>query len=235
MLTQLRVGAGRSFLLGADETWRWRFPPGGDVHDRFWLQLVRFAAGEPYAARSRRLALDVDRVAFEVGESVAVKVRSFGGDRADSLRLEILKGGAVFRTLAASPAGGSESGRFRARVGGLPEGDYELRLSESGGADGADSDAAGAVSLPFYVTAGYETELADVSADESVLSRLAETSGGHVYRLEETAQLTGRLRTLTEGRSRYVEQRLWDSPYLFVLVVACFAAEWAARKRVGLP
>ena len=141
----------------------------------------------------------------------------------------------MYRTLAASSAGGSESGRFRARVGGLPEGDYELRLSESGGADGADSDAAGAVSLPFYVTAGYETELADVSADESVLSRLAETSGGHVYRLEETAQLTERLRTLTEGRSRYVEQRLWDSPYLFVLVVACFAAEWAARKRVGLP
>ena len=44
----------------------------------------------------------------------------------------------------------------------------------------------------------------------------------------------GRLRVVAERRPRYAEQRLWDSPYLFVFVVACLAAEWAARKRLGL-
>jgi hypothetical protein len=47
-------------------------------------------------------------------------------------------------------------------------------------------------------------------------------------------RLAGRLHAATERRSRYVEQRLWDSPFLFVFVVACLAAEWAARKRLGL-
>ena len=227
VLTQMRVGAGRAFLFGADETWRWRNPSADDAHDRFWLQLTRFAAGEPYAARSERLALDVDRVAFEAGESVQAKVRTLAGG-AESFRLEVVKDGATYRTLNADPSGGDESGRFRARVGPLPEGDYELRLTEAGGG------TAGALSLPLRVTAGYETELADVSADDSVLARLAEASGGEVYRLDQVNQLAERLRATTERRSRFVEQRLWDSPYLFVLVVACFAAEWAARKRVGL-
>jgi hypothetical protein len=31
-----------------------------------------------------------------------------------------------------------------------------------------------------------------------------------------------------------IEIRLWDSTYLFVFVVGCFAAEWALRKRLGL-
>jgi len=84
------------------------------------------------------------------------------------------------------------------------------------------------------VTSGYEAELADVSGDESVLSRLAEASGGELFRLEQTGRLAERLRATSARRSRFVEQRLWDSPYLFVLVVACFAAEWAARKRLGL-
>jgi hypothetical protein len=226
VLTQMRVGAGRAFLFGATETWRWRYGGGGEVHDRFWLQLIRHAAGEPYGARSERLALDVDRVAFELGQTVPAKVRALSGVAADALRLEVAQGGNTVRTLSLSPVGAAEAARFAARVGPLPAGEYELRLSEAG--------AAGPLSLPLHVTAGYETELADVSGDESLLARLAESSGGELVPLEQVGRLAERLRDRTANRPRYVEQRLWDSPYLFVLVVACFAAEWAARKRLGL-
>ena len=229
VLTQMRVGAGRTFLFGAAETWRWRSGPAEDVQDRFWLQLIRHAAGEPYGARSDRLALDVDRVAFEVGQTAQAKVRALSGVSGDALRLEVVQAGKTVRTLAPSPAGGTETGRFTARVGPLPAGDYELRLSEAGAAD-----AAGGLSLPLHVTAGYETELADVSGDASLLSRLADATGGELVPLDQVGRLAGRLRERAARRSGYVEQRLWDSPYLFVLVVACFAAEWAARKRLGL-
>jgi hypothetical protein len=84
------------------------------------------------------------------------------------------------------------------------------------------------------VGGGYEAELADVSADHAVLRRLAESSNGGFYTLEHLERLAGRLRQAAERRPRYVEQRLWDSAYLFVFVVACLAAEWAARKRLGL-
>jgi len=134
VLTEQRIGSGRAFLLGTDETWRWRTRSGERDHDRFWLQLIRHAAGEPYGARSDRLALDVDRVAFEVGQTAQAKVRALSGVSGDALRLEVVQAGKTVSTLAPSPAGGTETGRFTARVGPLPAGDYELRLSEAGAA-----------------------------------------------------------------------------------------------------
>lgn len=228
VLTQVRIGAGKAFLLGANETWRWRSGPSKDVHDRFWLQLVRYAAGEPFAARSDRLALDVDKVAFDAGEVVQAKARAFTGLAPVALRLEVLRDAHTIQTPPLTPTGVSNSGHFTARAGPYPEGDYQLRLSEAGGA------GATGVSLSFQVTADYEAELADVSADPSVLTRLAESSAGELYRLEEMDRLAERVNLTAERRSGYFEQRLWESPYLFVLVVACFAAEWAARKRLGL-
>jgi hypothetical protein len=88
--------------------------------------------------------------------------------------------------------------------------------------------------LPLHVGASYEAELADVSPDYSILQRLADASGGEFYTLDQVGRLGERLDALAERRPRFVEQRLWDSPLLFVFVVGCLAAEWAARKRLGL-
>ena len=49
VLTESRLGAGRIFFFGANETWRWRYKAGEKDQDRFWLQLIRYAAEEPYA------------------------------------------------------------------------------------------------------------------------------------------------------------------------------------------
>src|SRR6185503_7558840 len=144
------------------------------------------------------------------------KVRALAGVATDTLRLEVKQGGETIRPLSLSPVGSGEAARFVARVGPLPAGDYELRLVETGASD--------SLSLPLHVTAGFEAELADVSADESLLARLAEASGGENVPLERLGGLAERIRERAARRSRFVEQRLWDSPYLFALVVACFAA-----------
>ena len=51
------------FVLLAVDGYRY----GGRDFDRFWQQLVRHAAGEPYAVRRARLALDVDKIALARG------------------------------------------------------------------------------------------------------------------------------------------------------------------------
>jgi len=43
------VGAGRVVYVGAEDTWRWRSPEP-EVHRRFWVDLIRWAAGEGAAA-----------------------------------------------------------------------------------------------------------------------------------------------------------------------------------------
>ena len=229
ILTQVRVGAGRSFLLGADETWRWRGAAREDVHERFWLQLLRYAAGERYAVRNERLALDVDRVAVEAGGTAQVKVRATPGTPVEALALHLVKenvGKSLQIPMTPTDAAG---GRFGATAGPLAEGEYEVRLTERGAAG-----EGGALAVPLRVVATFDRELADVSGDDAVLARLADASGGDLLRLEQLERLTERTGVAAAHRPGSVEQPLWDSPYLFVLVVACFAAEWAARKRLGL-
>ena len=76
--------------------------------------------------------------------------------------------------------------------------------------------------------------MADVSGDPELLRRLAEASGGQFLPVEQIGRLPQLIADTTDTRARSVEQSLWDSPYLFVLVVGCFGVEWAMRKRIGL-
>lgn len=76
--------------------------------------------------------------------------------------------------------------------------------------------------------------MADVSGDEGLLRRLAESSGGEFLTLDRLGELQSLLEATIDNRSRFSELPLWDNPFLFLFVVACFGAEWALRKRFGL-
>jgi hypothetical protein len=224
VLTEMRLGAGRAFFFGADETWRWRYRAGGEIFDRFWLQLIRYAAEEPYFAVDNGLALDADLVSAAPGQAVHVRARlpvPAGPARAPaSADVEIWNGKNRIETHPLPALGG---GRYGGTIA-LAAGDYELRLR----------DGAKTVAVPLHVEQTDEAELADVSGDAGFLGRIAEASGGERVPLDRIGRLPELLDKRDEAGTRYVEMRLWDSPYLFLFVVACFSAEWALRKRYGL-
>jgi hypothetical protein len=230
VLTESRLGAGRVLFLGLDETWRWRFKTGERDQDRFWLQLVRYAAEEPYAVRDGPFALDADRISAAPGEPVNVRARippatTTAGGTAPVL--EIVSGGGMVRIQNLAPTAAPGAGRYGATVRDLAPGQYTLRLRMP---DSAHSP----LEVLLYVEVNAEAEMADVSGDDALLRRLADASGGEFLTLDQIKRLPSLLTATTESRSRFVEQPLWDSPYLFVFVVGCFGVEWALRKRSGL-
>jgi hypothetical protein len=190
-------------------------------------------------------------VAIEEGESVRVRVRVLeGGGGAlmedGRFRAEVVRDGMVVQSVPLARVAAPDVGRLETTIGMLGEGDYTVRVVDrtvapapvaippSTGPATTPAGAATELSLPLHVGSTYEAELADVSGDYSILQRLAEASGGEFFTLDQVDRLAERLTLAAERRPRYVEQRLWDSPLLFVFVVGCLAAEWAARKRVGL-
>lgn len=252
VLTQMRLGLGRVFFFGAQETWRWRLKSGERDHDRFWLQLVRYAAEEPYAARTASAALDVERVAIEPGDTVGVRVRLFDDTaRAEDYSVNVVRAdGAVVarRDVTASSTSAPGTGRYSVELPPLDEGEYRVRLvgpkpapavTDPAGLTQPAAAAAAAAApqppeAPLKVAATSEAELSDLSPDHALLRRLAESSGGEFLTLDQIGQLPDRLAAVTARRTRLVEHPLWHSPLLFAFVVACFGAEWALRKRVGL-
>jgi hypothetical protein len=223
VLLERRVGAGRTFFLCTDETWRWRYRVGGRDQERFWRQLIHYAAQEPYFANSDAFSLDADRIAVAPDEPVQVRARIFDASNSPAHELRITRDGTFIGTRPLLPSDAVSSGRFQTTIS-LPAGNYQLSLG----------DGPQAVLVPLRVERDDEQELADLSGDDANLRRLAESSGGTFFRIEQITRLPDRLAALTDSRSNYVEMRLWDSPYLFLFIVGCFGMEWALRKHCGL-
>ena len=230
LLTRQRLGRGKVFFLGVDETWRWRNRVGERDQDRFFLQLIRAAADEPYAANNNYLSFDTDRVTIAPGESVHVRGRLVdpSSQPADwqGLELDVVSSsGTVLKTMRLSPAGAADSGRYEGTVGGLEAGEYRLRVR---GPDASELE------YPLHVAESFEAEMKDLSPDERLLDRLARSSGGQATTLDHFKDLTDHLSALRAHEPRTAEFRLWSSWYLYSFVLACLGAEWALRKRLGL-
>jgi hypothetical protein len=226
VLGESRIGLGRSFLLGINETWRWRYKVGERDQERFWLQLLRYAAEEPYEAVDGRVALDADLVDATPATPVRVRARVLGDDDLPAkdarVIINVLQDGSIVRSQAMTSA----NGRFTTTLLDLPEGSYTLQL-----------DAGPTLphpSVPLRVQRSYQAEMADLSTDDDVLRRLARASGGEFLRLDQIDTLPRRLTEMRPQTAGFVERTLWDSPQLYAFVVGCLGIEWALRKRFGL-
>jgi hypothetical protein len=229
VLIERRVVLGRIYLLGLDEIWRWRMKSGERDVERFWRQLIRAAAGEVFAVSHSGVALDIDRVECQPGEAVGVKARVRGAltalsASAKTLPLRIRSTGVV-RTLNLT----AHEGKFVGTVSGLPEGDYQLEITANTRAGRDD-----VVAVPLHVISNDEGEMQNLSGDPELLRRIARSSGGLAFPIESVDRLPQALEATDSGESQTVRRPLYQSPLLFVFVLACLSGEWALRKRLGL-
>ena len=108
-------------------------------------------------------------------------------------------------------------------------GRYDVKLARKDGAPGEPVETAFLV-----VTAERPVELGDVVATRTTLDALARWTGGRVVGPAHAADLWN---AFGEGRQTVAERRerpLWDTPWLYLLIVGLLTAEWILRKRGGL-
>jgi hypothetical protein len=216
MVVERPVGAGRVLCVASDEVSRWR----QGTADRFWVSLVREAAGAPYAVEADGVSLDADAFAVTPGQTVHLRVRA-GDDAAGHLRV-LGPGGIVVRTVPFRTRG---NGRADISVGGLSRGDYTIE---------ADVGGAGRPRVPLRVRPSTDAEMADLSGDDGFLRRLSASTGGQSFRLDQLDAAAAALSTPVPDATRPVELPLWDGPYLFAGVLGLLTVEWALRRRAGL-
>jgi hypothetical protein len=70
--------------------------------------------------------------------------------------------------------------------------------------------------------------------DGAALAGIAAASGGTVARAAEAGRWARSLDMRALVRRRSTSTRLWESPWLFAVVVAMLSTEWAWRRRRGL-
>ncbi|MGH7740855.1 MAG: hypothetical protein ACRENS_02405 [Candidatus Eiseniibacteriota bacterium] len=230
LLFARHVGRGQALLVNGTGVWRWSLSPTDDLAGergrRLWRMLTRWLAepvqGEPLRVRPERwLASSGEPVRlFATLQDSAF--RPLAGARIEG---EVTLVGGGTRALEFEPR---EAGTYVATLNALAPGRY--RASVRARTAGREQRQAGTE----FAIDRWSLEDARAETDSATLAAISRASGGVAIAADQASHLPGAMQA-TLSRGALVTARLWESPWVLAMVVAALAAEWAWRRRRGLP
>lgn len=226
-----RIGRGQALFVNGTGLWRWALSPhdelSGERGKRLWRRLARWLAepvqGEPLRARPERWLTSS-------GETVRIfatlQDQAFRSVSGAEVQGELRGGSNAPRRVTLKPGA---AGSYVAELDGLPPGRYriDVRAQQNGqplGRSGTD-----------FAVDSWSLEAARSQPDSITLAAVAQASGGRITPVANVSRWAGGIETGSLARARTSSLRLWESPWVFAIVVGMLAFEWAWRRRRGLP
>ena len=233
LIATQRYGSGRSMSITSASTWRWQMmmPAEDQSHERIWRQLLRWLA----VSALERVTVDFDREFYHVGDRVNVTatVRDINylpdNNASVWMHLSDPEGGVIDNAMEWDI---DRDGVYRSSFEVQTEGVFNLMVdvaSAAGEADRSDTERSAA----FVVTPSLR-EFSSAGRDTALLERAAAASGGRYFDLEQTSALATDITYTPNAYSKEVQEDLWDTPALLLLLILLLCADWMLRRFKGL-
>ena len=224
------VGRGQALLVNGSGVWRWSLNATDDLAGergrRLWRKTVRWLAepvhGEP-------LRVTAERRLVPGGEPVRLNAllqdARFQPVAGAEVSAELSGPGGASRRVTFTPGA---AGTYSAEVTSPGPGRWQVnaRATRAGRELGR--------ARGEFVVDRWTLEALRAEPDSGSLASIAEASGGKVGKATDAARWARSLDLRALVRQRTSSVRLWESPWLFALVVAMLSAEWGWRRRRGL-
>lgn len=229
-----RFGQGRCGAVLVGDLWRWQLEQTDEQRKqddlgKAWRQLLRWlvvdvpdrvelvahaqeSLGEPLV----RLEARIRNADFHAQDNAAVHVTVTPPEGAPL-------------TLPAE-ASLKEPGLYEAVVAGRPAGAWRAQV-EVADADGKPVGQAAA----GWVADALAGEFQRVAPHRELLERIARGTGGEVVDVRDLPALAEKLPSRKAPLTEATTTPLWHSPFVWLWVVVGLCAEWALRRRRGLP
>lgn len=226
-----RFGKGRSMALLVGDFWRWsmrRATPDTDDLAQSWRQIGRWLTGDV----PKRVVAEVEPPISALDPYlVTVTLRDPNYDALDNATIELKvvepDGKEVTATATPDP---ERAGVYKAEYWSKSDGGYRCTI-EATGPDGEVIDPL----VTGWTAEPSAREFARVEADQEILKRLAEKSGGE---LVDISDLDSFVETLPTKKVPITESRvepLWHRPWFVLFAIGCLCVEWGLRRWKGLP
>jgi uncharacterized membrane protein len=224
-----RYGRGRSMVIATASTWRWQMLlPHEDLsHERFWRQVLRWLATEAPPP----VELSLDKASYGAGEPVNVQVRlsdrTYTPINDTSVWLKLTDPAGAVRDVQLEWAI-DEDGIYGGTFSVAGEGVHQIEVTAT-----LPSGEVQETSTRFLV-AQPEVEFNLPDMDAALLKAMAAAGGGKFYAANQADHLVNDLNRLKKVIAVTVEQDVWDTPIVLVLLCGLFALEWLIRRRKGM-
>ncbi|MBY0495283.1 MAG: glutamine amidotransferase [Cyanobacteria bacterium] len=228
LIAAQRYGQGRSVAFAGEASWRWRMmrPADDTSYERIWRQLARWVTAGAQgpvtiAAISPSVAGITDRI------SVIVRDQDFRPVANAEVAVDLTAPNGEKRPMPAALSS-PQDGRYGVAARFDQPGVYKIdAIATRGGT------RVGAASRPVLV-GGVDLEMTQPRLNESVLRRVAAESSGRYLRADQAGQLASMLRESRADAGTPEMRDLWHNGWSLLFIVGLLAAEWVARRRVGL-
>ena len=226
-----RYGRGKALAFPIQDSWIWQMDATIPLEDTtfatFWRRMIRWLVdGVPEHVEITAL---VDRV--EPGETLRLRA-----EVVDPAFEEV--NDATVTAQVTSPSGRvidvpmewtvSTDGEYRGSFLSDEPGLYEVR----GSAVRQDADL-GAGVMYARASAG-DTEYFDATMRASLLTRIAEETGGRFFTPADASTLPEAISYSGRGVTVVEERDLWDMPILLIMILGLIGCEWGYRRLRGL-
>ena len=222
-----RFGRGRSMIFAGEASWRWKMlmPASDRSFDTFWRQAVRWLAiqsPDPVVLRGPAVASLGAVLTFETG----VRDAAYRPVAEPDVRVTIRRPDGEHMQLPTTQVP-NKPGHYRASLSPTQPGMY--RVSVTASKSGQDLGAA----EQLVLAGGIDPELIDPGLNETVLRRIAQTSGGRYVTVREVDAIAPWLVRRLPPPQREMRD-LWHNAWTFGVLIALLSTEWALRRRWGL-
>lgn len=229
-----RIGDGYVVSIQSGDLWRWDFIPqveeARSIYRDFWLQLFHWMVAYSEFLPGKEVALHLSETVIGPGQSVRARVLQRGAAAESGLQPILVRtnpdGSEV--PMALIP----ETDREQAweSIFSLEQpGAYSFTLAPAGSTDPADRVYA---QLEVQAPPG---EMDRLDPDPETVARLVEATGGTL--LDSPEALAAILNNVepppTPDAGNAEWQSRWDTPWVLLLLLGFFAAEWIIRRREG--
>jgi len=264
LVTQ-KFGRGRSAALLVGDLWRWQIKRTEDHPDdlyKSWRQTIRWLVADvpgrvelstqsavDVAPEAARLVVRVTDKEFGPLDNAKVKIRVVGplamNDEEDASKDETEEAVAEENSTENGEAT-EESSKKDVLLDAEPSNEHPGIYStvfvpkESGAyqlvaevVDGEGEPLAPAEA--GWVHAPIVDEFQSIGVNRGLLEKLAEATEGEVVQAEELDDFVSDLSSKPMPVMTAWTMPLWDSPIVFLIVLACLLGEWGLRRSKGLP
>jgi uncharacterized membrane protein len=228
LIAAQRYGQGRAVAFAGEASWRWRMlrPATDTSYETIWRQLARWVtAGAQGPVTIGAMSPAVPGITDRI--RVVVRDEDYRPVANAEVAIEMTAPNGEKRQMPAALST-PQDGRYSVAARFDQQGVYKIdAIATRGGT------LIGRVSRPVLV-GGVDLEMTQPRLNESVLRRLAAESSGRYLRADQVGQLPSLLRESRAEAGTPETRDLWHNGWSLLAIVGLLAAEWIARRRVGL-
>jgi hypothetical protein len=225
------IGRGQVLLLNGTGIWRWSLTStdefAGERGRRLWRKTVRWLS-EP--VQGEPLRVTAERKLVPGGEPVRLDAllqdAQFHAVSGADVRGEITGPGGALRRVTFAPGG---PGAYTSTFSSPGSGRWQVSVRAT--KDGRELARA----RSEFAVDRWTLEALNAQPDSAGMAAIAAASGGKFGKASDAAAWARSLDMRQLVRNRTASARLWESPWLFAIVVGMLSVEWAWRRRRGLP